>query len=439
MRKRTRAAVSLAGACALLGGIALPVVLSAGPAMADYAPNYNDVVGVGSDTLQYLLDFGADGDPSGDSGYNASGNLYKLINFDATADANARYSWAVGATLNSPNPLDPTVVLRQGDYPVQRINGSGAGISALLLDTGAVEQINFARMSSNPTAAEGATAETNGWQGLQDFVAGVEHLREAADLTTNAPNGGGTAGGLSTEQLNAIYSANQGSCLTWHQVDSADPSNDPIIPIIPQSGSGTRSTFLADIGNPTLGTCVEIGEENDPTAITSITTKTNPNTGGTGSNTTCYNGTATSTPVACSIDAIEPFSGARLNLWSGQSGNTTYGANPGTGYFHDPTANFPGGAVLVPGIAQMSFSGNASDGNPVYNDTRNLNIVYRWTDQISTTPWQPGGSLNWAVSLFCKTSASQPTPFFQTPAGKTLIAEAGADPSIQSCLTTPLT
>jgi len=31
------------------------------------------------------------------------------------------------------------------------------------------------------------------------------------------------------------------------------------------------------------------------------------------------------------------------------------------------------------------------------------------------------------------------TPFFQTSAGKALIAEARADPSTQSCLATPLT
>jgi hypothetical protein len=31
------------------------------------------------------------------------------------------------------------------------------------------------------------------------------------------------------------------------------------------------------------------------------------------------------------------------------------------------------------------------------------------------------------------------TPFFQSTQGKLLLAEAGADPSTQSCLTTPLT
>jgi hypothetical protein len=132
VRKRTRMTVSLAAVCTLLGGMALTAVVSAGPALADYEPGANDVVGVGSDTLQFMLDFGADGDTNGDLGFNAT-NVYKLVSMDATADSNARFSWAVGATLASPTAgaLNPTDVLRGGTYPQQRINGSGAGIKAL--------------------------------------------------------------------------------------------------------------------------------------------------------------------------------------------------------------------------------------------------------------------------------------------------------------------
>ena len=433
MRKRTRMSASLAAACTVLGAVALTVSASlpaqaAPTARADYAPGPNDVVGDGSDTLQYLLDFGADGDPSGDAGYNSVGNPYKLVSMDATADSNARYSWANGSTLNNPLPLNPTAVYRAGTYPQQRINGSGAGINALLADTSASDPyIDFARMSSNPTTQQGATAVSNGWQGLQDFVVGVEHLREAAATpTTNAP------AGLSPQELVQIYQANQPNCVKWNQLSGAPggASTDAIIPIIPQSGSGTRSTFLADLANEgnggtaiVLGSCVSIGEENDPVAITSLaSTTTDPNGG------TCS--------PNCSADAIEPFSGARLNLWAGKSGNTSFGPNPsGGGYIHDPTTPYPGGAALNPGIVQLT--GTPTDGNSVYNDTRNLNVVYRWTDQISSTPWQPGGTLNWAQSLFCDPGG--PTPFFQTAAGKTLIAEAGADPSTQSCLSSPLT
>ncbi|HEX9033864.1 MAG TPA: substrate-binding domain-containing protein [Streptosporangiaceae bacterium] len=420
MRKRTKMSASLAAACTVLSATALSVsaALPAQAASADYQPNANDIVGDGSDTLQFIVNFAADGDPAGDAGYNSAGNLYKLVSIDATADSNARASWANGSTLQTPVSLLPTAVYRAGTFPVQRINGSGAGINALLADTAPADpRIDFARMSSNPTTAQGATAVTNGWQGLQDFVLGTEHLREAAASTSNAP------AGLSAQQLVAIY---QCTATSWNQVGGT--STDKIIPIIPQSGSGTRNTFLADLQAAnggtaiTLGGCVTTGEENDPVAITSLTGTANPNGG------TC-------TPN-CSADAIEPFSGARLNLWAGTSGNTTFGTNPGIGYFHSPSTSYPGATTaLAPGIVQLT--GTPSDANAVYNDTRNLNIVFRWTDQISTTPWQPGGTLNWAKTLFCNPGG--PTPFFQTAAGKTLIAEAGADPSTQSCLSSPLT
>ncbi|HUB37387.1 MAG TPA: hypothetical protein VMA72_00900 [Streptosporangiaceae bacterium] len=430
--------------------------MSAAPALADYAPGANDVVGGGSDTLQYILDFGADGDVATDPGYNdGSGVLYKLVSMDATADSNARFSWQVGASLANAatQGLDPTAVYRGQTYPQERINGSGAGISALLADTSALDPtINFARMSSQPTAAEGAQAATNGWQGLQDFVLGNENLRSAADLTNNIPCdtatgacASGQVPGLSGKELGQIFEANLGSCLTWAslytengQTPPSGVSTDVIIPILPQAGSGTRSTFLADLGaalglsgSLSPGTCAQSGEENDPTAITSLSsTTTNPVSGSGQPVTTC-------TPN-CAYDAIEPFSGARLNLYSGVSGNTSFGASVGqsNAYFRDPTVAYPNSSanVLKPGIEQLT--GTPVDGTTTYTDTRNLNVVYRWTDQISKTPWQPGGSLNWAETLFCDPGG--PTPFFQTTEGKLLIAEAGGNPATQSCLSSPL-
>ena len=51
----------LAVAAVASGALALSLV-SAAPASADYAPSTADVVGVGSDTVQYAIDFMADGD-----------------------------------------------------------------------------------------------------------------------------------------------------------------------------------------------------------------------------------------------------------------------------------------------------------------------------------------------------------------------------------------
>ena len=109
-----------------------------------------------------------------------------------------------------------------------------------------------------------------------------------------------------------------------------------IVPMVPQPGSGTRNTFLADLqkfnsGVPvTLGANVRQGiEENDPFAITNLSATDAPN-------------------------AIVPFSGGRLNLW-----NKGYFHNPHTPFNNNP---FPGGAPLTPGIALQT--GTAPDASP---------------------------------------------------------------------------
>src|SRR5271155_3239523 len=77
-RTRTRLTVGLVGLMAT--GITL---VAAAPAWADYAPQPGDIVGVGGDTPQYALQFGADGDYLGDAGFNAAGAYNRLVVFDA--------------------------------------------------------------------------------------------------------------------------------------------------------------------------------------------------------------------------------------------------------------------------------------------------------------------------------------------------------------------
>src|SRR5262245_38880881 len=93
---------------AIAGTLAGMTVMAVQPAYADYAPAGKDVVGVGSDTLQYLVDFAADGDQLGDPGYNTTASKFKLINFDATADANARLAYgSPGVGNNSATACPP--------------------------------------------------------------------------------------------------------------------------------------------------------------------------------------------------------------------------------------------------------------------------------------------------------------------------------------------
>jgi ABC-type phosphate transport system substrate-binding protein len=226
---------------------------------------------------------------------------------------------------------------------------------------------------------------------------------------------------LSAAQLKAIYSCTD---TTWTSVGGS--STDTIIPIIPQLGSGTRTTFLADIGLTSVGSCVVTGEENDPTAIA-----------------------AQSSPA----DAIEPMSGGRLDLFLGLLGNGT--ANGVGGYFKDPTcplqdvnsgspaACAAANNTITPSV-QLATSGTPSDGNALFDVSRPLYIYFRDSDVNSTTAWQPGGTLNAVRTLFynpCATGESGCTtvngitfgpggpPFFATAAAQSDIEAAGITPA----------
>ena len=423
---KLKAGLAIAGTLVAMAGMA------AQPAFADYAPTSKDVVGVGSDTLQYLVDFAADGDQLGDSGYNSAGNKFKLVNFDATADANARLAYGPqgvgsnscapgdGATAGTGNnngnhqdqpcTLNPTIVIRAGVSPIQRPNGSGAGAKALAADTGHLITFSRASACEGPTSGCGNVL-SNAFDSIQ---VGTDPLAMLTASTTNAPP-------LSAAQLKAIYAC---TATTWTAVGGT--SSDTIIPIIPQLGSGTRSTFLADIGNPTLGSCVVTGEENDPTAIA-----------------------AQSSPA----DAIEPMSGGRLNLFLGLLSDGT--ANGVGGYFRDPSCALNNVNTSTPAACaaasnkitpavKLVTTGSPSDSGGVFDIPRPLYIYFRHSDVTSTTPWQPGSTLNAVRTLFynpcltgqtgCVTVGGQTfgpggAPFFATTAAQQDISAAGIVPA----------
>ena len=85
---------------------ALVLILSQGAvASADVQPQASDIVGVGSDTVQFGMDFLADGDVNGHTGFNTTNQSRRVVNFDATGDA------CGAATTNA------TVVLRANSKP----------------------------------------------------------------------------------------------------------------------------------------------------------------------------------------------------------------------------------------------------------------------------------------------------------------------------------
>ncbi|HSY14353.1 MAG TPA: substrate-binding domain-containing protein [Jatrophihabitantaceae bacterium] len=404
-------------AAVAVGSLALGLLIPAGTAQADSAPGTNDVVGVGSDTLQYMLDFGADGDYNGNGGYNV-GKAARLDSIDATPDANARAGYLNGSTNGSLLPLNPTVVLRAGQSPVQRPNGSGAGVNALIADTGSPETIDFARSSSAISAAQVSAA--NATIGNVHVVRlAHENLALATATTTNAP-------ALSKQELFQIYQCNAGFT-TWNGSGIGATSSDTILPIIPQLGSGTRKTFLQDIGftvdsagnaTPALGSCVRTDEENNPYSL--YIQGDNPAT--TTPDTDPYQ-----TGLAANPDAIVPFSGGRLNLYA-----AGYFVNPNDTFGVPPKSGDEG--VLSPQI-KLDNTGTPSDTNAAYNDERGLYIMFRQSDLTSSAHFN-GLAKNWVETLFDNPSG---TPFFNSGSGKALLASAGVTPDYADCGENPTT
>ncbi len=376
---RFKRATPWLGAVALLGLSATTIGLG-GTAYADYAPSGTDVVSVAGATPQFAADFVANGDTNGDAGYNAAGNANKYVNFDATADGNGRDAYADGSTLSSPIALNPTVVYRAGASPVQRLQSSGNDLTALLSDTGASEQINFAVVASLPTPAQQTTALNNGWGFLHVVQLGTDPEVIVTPTTSNAP------AGLSAAELVGIYN---GTYVHWSDLPgNSGGSTDAIVPLLPPSTSSIYKTFVADLKTANGGTAVTLAasvktvEQNDPGALT------------------------TAGP-----DSIAPFAQSRLNLYA-------------SGYFHNPaTLPFPGGSALSSGVKVLSAT--APDGSASYTDVNGVYAVFRQSDLASTTPWQPGATKNWVQVLL---SSSTGTPFFKSAAGQALIAAGGDIP-----------
>jgi hypothetical protein len=161
---------------------------------------------------------------------------YKLVSWNAIAPAGSP------ATINLPsNPAAP------------RPNGSGNGKKALY-GAGNVADVDFARSSAALDATEKQA-------GLQAFPFAKDSLALATAKTSNAPTS------ITPADMVRIYS---GAVTNWSQLGGAA---GVIEPKIPQSGSGTRSFFTAQLqaangGNAVTlaGTVVEV-QEHDPSQI----------------------------------------------------------------------------------------------------------------------------------------------------------------------------
>lgn len=365
------------------------------PANADAAPQVGDVVGVGSDIMQNALNFIADGSTS-NPGYNNAGNRNRIFSFDASGDANGRKAGtdpALNPTVPATNPpsgtsiaLNPTLILRAGTSPVQRPNGGSAGLNALLAD-GSANRIAFARSPNLPTPAQQSQAQlsvANGGLGTSlhtvQIATDVDYIATAS--TTNAP------ATLTVQDLINIYS---GAYTTWGQIPgySGPAPSATIKALIPQTGAGMRTVFLNALKAANGGVAVNPPasiaqvQQNDPTAITGLPDADKPN-------------------------AIVPFPLGRFNLI-------------GSGYFRNPDQVYsqatPPSALTTSGI-KLETTG--------WSQTFPYYVIFR-DSALDLGPWQPGGTLNWAQTLF--SNAGGPAPFVNTAPGKALLNDAGVTPA----------
>lgn len=339
--KACMAAVGAAGIC----------VAAVAPATADIYPQTNDVVGGGSDTIQYTLDFIMDGTISGLPGYNSNQPKNRVFSFDATADADGRGVYPA----NSSTLMAATSVMRAGTKPVPRPNGSSAGVKALYqapyVGVSGAPNVQFARMSRLPTCAENTAAQNAGYGGLHVYKFAADDLAMGATPSTNAP------AGLTAKQVVDIY---QGNILTWNAIPgNSGGSSGTIVPLLPQPGSGTRGSFDAFLKAANGGVSVTYSNPN------LIVTQE--------SDWAQYDTASGATQVN---NRIGPFSSGRIGLND-------------SGYF---------GADAKDKVVLRV--GNPPGGGTAYDDARQMVIAVRESDVNSAANWQPGSTRNWVKTLF---------------------------------------
>lgn len=399
-------------AAALTGVLSVGVVSAlTSAAHGDAAPQNGDVVGVGSDVIQYAADFLADGfTPSGgafDPGYNSTGNKYREFSFDSTADANGRNAFTDPA-LGTSGALNPTIILRAGTSPVQRPNGGSAGIAALLADgaTGA-PLIDFVRSPNAPSTANETAAKAAKPSGLGTTIDWVQIADDkqyiATSTTTNVP------AGITPTDIGKIYN---GEYTQWKQLQQTNGGDLPdatvtspdsyIHPLIPQSTAGVRKVFLNQL------------KADYSSLAWDGTTYTQPAASGS------YPGVKDvqqndPTVIQSDPDALVPFPESRYKLLQ-QS------------YFKNPNSAFPSTTGTAPSASQIQLLPGAD-----YTADLPFFILFRHSDLTSTTGWQPGSTLNWVQALFWNQNwyddpDHNTPPFVFSAAGTKIIQDSGLTP-----------
>ncbi|MCU1529541.1 MAG: hypothetical protein JWP75_3304, partial [Frondihabitans sp.] len=286
------ATVGLVGAAAL----ALTVVSSTAASADPASGAFRQVVAVGSNTTQDLDNGLANGFKLGTATFTPTGALADFASYNALAPTTDAFG--------------TTITTYSGGNAFGRPNGSGDGRKALSASWNSTNHtfnqavngvttpytlnnsdVSIARSSGKPGTLVAAGSDT-------DNLTSIPEARDAIGIAMYGVNTSVT--GLNTSQLEALYGAGapgsnaarglyrkSSAHLTIGDISTHSSTAEKIIisiskknvatwqaitAVLPQASSGTRSTFLADLGttNTVFGTWVQskaTQEENDVTAL----------------------------------------------------------------------------------------------------------------------------------------------------------------------------
>jgi ABC-type phosphate transport system substrate-binding protein len=228
-----------------LGAVAAAATaLAVGPAMADpvnshgaaVTPRSFDIVGVGSDTDDTLLD-------QLSVGYNA-----------AHLTHNATHPWIY--SFDATPPSDPTNLLSQvrtkaGCAKIPRPDGTGAGATAFEtpVRTGKFDCLDFARAASPRSSTDPAKGPH-----------GVLYVRLAEDAESYAVSSVSNApASLSAAQLAEIYSCTVPAKGSFGPNNWADLGGKagPIVALLPPSSTGVAKFWLKALKLTSAGGCLD--------------------------------------------------------------------------------------------------------------------------------------------------------------------------------------
>jgi ABC-type phosphate transport system substrate-binding protein len=391
------------------------------PAQADFSPQPNDVVSTGSDIIQNSFNFLADGYHEL-PGYNTAGNRWRFVNFDSSGDAQGRSAFTdprllptitgngtIGANgekyvkQSDIKLLNPTISLRAGqDLVVRPSGGGGGGRDGIIND-----DQGWIDVGRSPDALN------NDHQTLVNSKQGTKLLRVqiatdrqliATATTTNAPTT------LSAQAILNIYS---GEWDTWSDIPGYDgpAPTETIIPLILPTDAGMWNTFVANVA-----------KQNPQAVVVSNTLRSNSNSIQVQQNDPV---SITSLPEALRKNAIVPFPRGRYRTLNKGYYTQTFDGVRTNNYNTEPGHRTPANADGIKLLDGDSTTDVAQPSAP-YGGNFAYNAIVRERDLNSTTPWQPGSTLNWVEALFYNPDG--PAPFVRTPAGRALLEAAGVTP-----------